>query len=86
MDLAAVRHLHAVQPVELGDQSVGVLLDVSVIFRQDLSEELVLGMVDGFDDILVVAREVEEATTFARRTELGEDVLAGEGHQVVGRI
>lgn len=43
-------------------------------------------MVDGLDDVLVVTREVKEAPAFAGGAQLGQDVLAREGHQIVGRI
>lgn len=44
------------------------------------------GVVDGFDNILVIAREVEETTAFAWRAQFGQNIFAGEGHQIVGRI
>jgi len=59
---------------------------VSIIFGQDLSEKFVLGVVDGLDDVLVVARKIEEATTLAGRAQFGQNILAGEGHQVISRI
>jgi hypothetical protein len=49
---------------------------VVVVVLQYLPEELVLGMMYGFDDVLVISREIEEASTLARRAELGKDVLA----------
>ena len=50
-----------------------------VIVFQYSPEEFVLGVMDGLDDIFIVAGKIEEAATLARRTELGEDVLCGEG-------
>lgn len=44
------------------------------------------GVVYGLDDILVVAREVEEAAALTRRAQLGENVFAGEGDEIVCRI
>lgn len=60
-----------------------VILDVLVILRQDLAEELVLGVMDGLDNEPVVAREIEERPRLAWRTELREDVLRREGKEVV---
>ena len=45
-----------------------------------------LSVVDGLDDVLIVSREVEEATTLSRRAQFGKDIFAGEGHQVVCRV
>src|SRR4051812_42504562 len=59
---------------------------MSIILREDLPKKLVFGMVNGLDDILVVAREVEEAPTFARGAEFGQNVFAGKGHQIIGGI
>ena len=42
---------------------------VVVILRQYLAKQLVFGVVDGFNDIFVIAREVKEATAFARGTQ-----------------
>jgi len=39
---------------------------VGVVFLEDFSEEFVFGVVDRFDDVLIIAREVEEAAAFAR--------------------
>ena len=86
VDLPAIRHLDAVQTIELRDQGVRVLLDVLIVFGQNFPQDLVFGVVNGLDDIFVVSREVEEATTFTRRAQFGEDILAGKGHEVVGRV
>lgn len=48
-----------------------------VVLPQDLAEEFVFGVVYSFDDIFVVAREIEEAAAFAWRAELGKNILAG---------
>ena len=50
------------------------------------AEVFMFGVVDGLDDEAVVAREVEEGAGLAGRAELGEDVLGGEGEEVVGRV
>ena len=44
------------------------------------------GVVDGLDDVLVVSGEVKEAATLTRGAQLGEDVFACQGHQVVGGV
>jgi hypothetical protein len=77
MDLASIGYLDAMQAVKLGKKRVRVLLNVVIVVLQYLPEELVLGVVDGLDDVLVVAGEIEEAATLAGRAELGEDVFAG---------
>ena len=41
---------------------------------------------DGFNDVLVIAREIKEAATLARGTQFREDILAGERHEIVGGI
>jgi hypothetical protein len=46
-----------------------------VVVLEDLAEELVFGVVDSFDDVLVVAREIEKAAALARGAELGKDVF-----------
>lgn len=80
VDLAPVGHLDAMEAVELGDERVGILLDVLVVLREDLAEEFMFGMMDRLDNVLVVSGEVEEAPAFPRGAEFGEDVFAREGH------
>jgi len=77
MDLASIGYLDAMQAVKLGKESVWVLLDVVVVVLEDFAEELVLGVVDGLDDVLVIAGEIEEAAALARGAKLGQDVFAG---------
>ena len=77
MDLASVGYLNAMQAVKLGKKRVWVLLDVRVVVLEDLAEKLVLGMVDGLDDVLVVSGEIEEAAALSGRAELRKNVLAG---------
>ena len=60
--------------------------DVLVVGLEDLEQKFVLGVADRLDDEAIVAREVEEGARLAGRAELGEDVLGGEGEEVVGRI
>jgi hypothetical protein len=49
---------------------------VVVVVPQNLSEKLVLGVVNGLDDVFVISREIEEAPALARGAKLGKDVLA----------
>lgn len=37
VDLAAIRYLHPVKSVELGEKGIGVFVDVGVVVAQDLS-------------------------------------------------
>jgi len=48
------------ETVEPREERVRVGGDVSVVLGEDLPEELVLSVTDGFDDEPVVPREVEE--------------------------
>ena len=86
VDLAPVRELHAVQAVEAREQRVRVRLHVLVVLLEDPPQELVLRVVDRFDDEAVVAREVEERARLSRRAEFRQDVLRGEREEVVGGI
>jgi hypothetical protein len=61
-------------------------LDVIVVILQYLPKELVLGVVDCFDDVLIISREIEEATAFTRRSKFGKNVLAGQRDKIVGGI
>jgi len=53
-------------------------LDVIVVILQYFSEEFVLGVVDGFDNVLIISREIKEATAFTWRSKFGKNVLAGQ--------
>jgi hypothetical protein len=64
--LSPIGYLDSVQAVELREQRVGVILHMFVVFFQDFSQEFVLGMMYGLDDVLVVPRKVEKTTTLAR--------------------
>lgn len=86
MDFASIGYLYAMQAVKLGKKSVWVLLHVVVVVLENLAEELMFGVVDGFDDVLVVAGEIEEAATLAGRAELGKDVFAGQRYEIIGRV
>jgi hypothetical protein len=86
MNLAASWELDSVETVESGKERVGVVLDVVVIVFEDRPQKLVLGVADGLDDVLVVAREVEEGARFSGRAELREDIFGREGEEVVGWI
>lgn len=66
VNLLAVGHLDTVKPVELRKECIRVVDNVLVVFLENLSKKLVLGMVDCFDDILIIAGEVEEAAALSR--------------------
>lgn len=57
-----------------------------VIFWKNLSQQFVFGVVDSLDNVFIVPGEVEEASALSWRAQLGEDILAGQGHQIVGRV
>jgi hypothetical protein len=57
-----------------------------MVVPQDRKQELVFGVSDSFDDETIVAREVEEGARFAWGAEFGEDILGGEGEEVVGGV
>ena len=65
MDLASIGYLYAMQTVKLRKKRVGVLLHMVVVVLQYLPEELVFGVVDGLDDVLVVPGEIEKAAALA---------------------
>jgi hypothetical protein len=46
----------------------------------------VLGVMNGLNDVFVISRKIKEAPALARRSKLGEDILAGEGHEVICRV
>ena len=68
MNLFPIWCLDTMQAIKLREQGVGVVFDVVVVVLEYVSQKLVLGMVDGFDDILVVPRKVKETTALAGRT------------------
>lgn len=51
-----------------------------MVFGKNLTEQLVLGMVNCFDNESIVCREVEEAAALARRTQFRQDVFSGKRH------
>jgi hypothetical protein len=51
---------------------------VVVVIFQYFPEEFMLGVMNCFDDVLIISREIEKAATFAWRTELRKNVLAGQ--------
>lgn len=57
-----------------------------VIIFEDFSQEFVLAVMDGLDDVFVIAGEIEKGATLAGRTKLGEDVFRGQRNQILGRI
>lgn len=76
MDLAAVGYLDAVQAVKLGEERVGVIFYVVVVVSKNSSQEFVLGVMNGLDDVSVVARVIEEAAALSGGGEFGQDVFA----------
>lgn len=86
VDFAAVGDFHTVKTVKLRKQRVGILPNMVVVILEDPPEELVLGMVDGLDDVLIVSRKIEKASTLAGRSQFGKNVLASQRHQVVRRV
>jgi hypothetical protein len=72
--------------VKLGEKSIRVIYDVIIIVFQDLAKKLVLAVMNGFDNVLVIPREVEEATTLPWGPKLGKNVLPSERHQIIGRV
>lgn len=49
---------------KFSNQGIRILLNVIVIVLEDISQELVLSIVDGLEGILAVSSVVEERTTF----------------------
>lgn len=45
-----------------------------------------LGVMDGFDDVLVIAGKVKETTRFSRRAQLGQDIFGGQRYKVICRV
>jgi hypothetical protein len=58
-----------VESIELREEGIGILLDMGIIFPQNLSQKFVLRVVNGLDDVFVVPREIEKASTLPRRSE-----------------
>ena len=63
-----------------------MILYVLVVLFQYPSQEFVFGVVNSFDDKPVISREIEERAGLSRGTELGKDVLMGQGDKVIGRV
>jgi hypothetical protein len=59
---------------------------MSVVFRKNLPEKLVLGVVNSLNDVLVVSREVEKASTLSGGTQFRQNILAGERHEIIGGV
>jgi hypothetical protein len=70
----------------LGEESVGVLGDVFVVFSQHLAQKFMLGVVDGLDDVLVISRKVKKAAALARGAQLRKDILARQGHEIISWV
>ena len=66
VDFPAIRNFHPVQAIELRYQGIGVGLNMRIVLSKNFPQKLVLSVMDCLDDVLIVPREVEEASTFAR--------------------
>ena len=86
VNLPAVRHFDSMEAVKLGDEGIRVAFDVLVVVAQDPAEELVFGVVDGLDDVLVVSGKVKEAPTLPGGPQFGQDVFARQRNEVVSRV
>ena len=78
MNFSAVGNFDPMKTVELGYQSVRVTFNMCEILMKDFPQEFVFCMMNGFDDVFVISREVKEAATFSWRSKFGEDVFAGQ--------
>lgn len=58
------------QPIEAGQQAVGIPLDVVKVLSEDFAEEYVLALSDGFDNVPKVLGKVKERAALARRANL----------------
>ena len=86
VNLASMGKFDAVEAIETRKQCMRVRVHVRMVSLQYRAQKLMLGMSDGLDDETVITGEVEERPRFPRRSELGKDVLCGEGKKVVGRV
>jgi hypothetical protein len=50
---------------------------VIIVFSQYFSKKFMLGVMNGFDDVFVIPREIKEASAFPWGSKLGEYVFAG---------
>lgn len=71
MDFPAIWNFYPMKTVELRKQSIGIVLDMVIVILEYPTQEFVFAVMDCLDDILVVAREVEETPTLAGRSEFG---------------
>lgn len=55
MHLSSERDFDAMQAIELREERVWIFPDVVVVFPEHVAEDLVFGVMDGFDDVFVVA-------------------------------
>jgi len=65
MNLASIGYLYAMQAVKLREKCIWVFLNVVVVIFQYFAKKFMFGVMDSLDDVLVVSREIEEATAFA---------------------
>lgn len=57
-----------------------------VVILQNLSQELMLGMMNRFDDIFVISREVKETSTLSGGSQFRKNVFACQRHEIIRRI
>jgi hypothetical protein len=62
VDLPTSRQLDPMQAIEARDEGVRVVPDVLVVLLEDTPKELVLGVVNRFDDEAVIPGKVKEGT------------------------
>jgi len=86
MNLSPVRNLNSVETIELTEKCVGIFLNVGIIVSENFAKKFVFGVMNGLDDVFVVAREIEETARFARGTEFGQDVFRSERNEIVSGI
>jgi hypothetical protein len=75
-----------VKAVKLGEESVGVLGDVFIIFSEDFAKKLMLGVVNGLDNVLVISGKVKKAAALTRGAQLREYIFARQGHEIISRV
>ncbi|KAG9796248.1 SAICAR synthase-like protein, partial [Aureobasidium melanogenum] len=86
VDFPTVRDLDPMQPIKLADQRVGIVQHMAVVVPQNLSQKLMLGVMDGFDNVFVVAGKIKKRARLSRTAQFRQDVFASQTDQIVGWI
>jgi hypothetical protein len=76
VDLASIGYLNAMKAIKLGQKGIRVLFNMVVVVLENLAEKFVFGVMNRFDNVLVVSGEIEETATLSGRSKLGKDVFA----------